>query len=76
MVQFRVVDLLMADRNGDGRVVAADSPEHAARLVLGVDLVRDGLRSDARALVYFEEHDGRGASVQLFSKPDPMANQT
>ena len=68
MVQFRVVDLRASDRNGDGHVVAADSPEHAAQLVLGVDLARSGQEDDRRALVYFEEHDGRGSSVPLFSK--------
>jgi hypothetical protein len=68
MVQFRVVDLLTADRNGDGDVVAAESPERAAQMVLGIELVRDGKQGSARALVYFEEHDGRGSSVRLFSQ--------
>lgn len=68
MIEFRVVDMQVERIVAQDLVVTASSPEAAAKLALGMDLVRSGAKRDLRARVYFQ-HPGQALSmVRLYSK--------
>ena len=68
MTEYRVIDLQTETIDPEPRTVEAQSPEKAAELVLGLELVRSGSRRDLRARVYFQ-HPGRPLTmVRLYTK--------
>lgn len=68
MHEFRVIDLTLETDQPEQIAVKAVTPERAAKLALGVDLVRSGSRRDLRARVYFQ-HPGQCLSmVRLYTK--------
>lgn len=70
MHEFRVLDLTLEVEEQQPIVVKAASPEHAAKIALGTDLVRSGAKRDLRARVYFQ-HPGQSLSmVRLYTKVD------
>lgn len=70
MHEFRVLDLTHEGEEQQQVVVKAASPEHAAKIALGTDLVRSGAKRDLRARVYFQ-HPGQSLSmVRLYTKVD------
>jgi hypothetical protein len=70
MHEFRVLDLSNGVEEPQQVVVKAASPEHAAKIALGTDLVRSGAKRDLRARVYFQ-HSGQSLSmVRLYTKVD------
>jgi hypothetical protein len=54
MNQYRVIDLQTEIIDPEPKTVAAVSPEKAAEMVLGLQLVRSGAKKDLRARVYFQ----------------------
>jgi hypothetical protein len=67
MHAFRVIDLKLLAEDSEV-VVKAVTPERAAKLALGVDLVRSGSKRNLRARVYFQ-HPGQSLSmVRLYTK--------
>lgn len=66
MARYRVVDLATVDT--EGCEVAARSPEHAAKVVLGTALVRSGAKRYLRAKVYTHMPDQPVSMVRLYSR--------
>ena len=68
MMEYRVIDLQTEVIDPSPKTVQAKSPEHAAELVLGLELVRSGAKQDLRARVYCQ-HPGQPVSmVRLYTK--------
>jgi len=73
MHAFRVIDLKLVAADPEV-VVKAITPERAAKLALGVDLVRSGSKCDLRARVYFQ-HPGQSLSmVRLYTKVEDRSS--
>lgn len=68
MTAYRVIDLATETIEPEAKIVDAMSPEHAAQLALGVDLVRSGARRNLRARVYSESPGQPKSMVRLYSK--------
>jgi len=67
--QYRVVDCRSQVIHTDDHVVAADTPEHAARLVLGEQLVRGSQGNKRiRARVYSDSASGIKTMVRLYER--------
>ena len=67
--EFRVVDCRTLFINPDETLVTADTAEHAARLVLGEDLVRGSQGNKAlRARVYSLTKDKTVTMVRLYAR--------
>ncbi|SEQ02750.1 hypothetical protein SAMN05428969_1605 [Devosia sp. YR412] len=68
MIEYRVIDMQEERIVALDLVVKASSPEAAAKLALGMDLVRSGAKRDLQARVYFQ-HPGQALSmVRLYRK--------
>ena len=68
MMEYRVIDLQTEVIDPEPKTVSSSSPEKAAELVLGLDLVRSGAKRDLRARVYYQ-HPGQPVTmVRLYSK--------
>lgn len=68
MSEFRVIDLQTEIICPDLKIVVARSPEHAALVALGLQLVRSGSKNNLRARVYYQ-HPGHPVNmVRLYSK--------
>lgn len=65
---FRVIDLQTETIDPEPKTVKATSPERAAELVLGQQLVRSGAKKDLRARVYFQSAGQPVSMVRLYSK--------
>ncbi|MDB5538184.1 MAG: hypothetical protein JWP26_2522 [Devosia sp.] len=71
--QYRVVDCRSPIIQPDDHIVAADTPEQAARLVLGEDLVRGSQGNKMiRARVYSDSVSGIKTMVRLYA---PVASR-
>lgn len=66
MAKYRVVADEDPSTDLVGSVVEADTPEQAARMVLGLELTRSGRTSDRRAIVHFDDEHGSGRVVRLY----------
>jgi len=72
--EFRVVDCRTTLVEPTQVTIVADTPEHAARLAFGEELVRGNRKPGAlRARVYFVGAEGKLTMVRLYSKPEPQA---
>jgi hypothetical protein len=66
--EFRVIDLHTETIDPTPKTVKAASPEKAAELALGLELVRSGSKSDLRARVYCQMPGQPLTMVRLYSK--------
>ena len=73
MPSYRVIDLRTTSIASGETIVAARSPEDAARQALGVDLVRSGRRLDIKARVYFQLPGQPISMVRLYGKVEDRA---
>ena len=69
--EYRVIDLQTEVRDPDPPTVTAHTPEKAAELALGVELVRSGRPSNVRARVYFQQPDQPMTMVRLYERAEP-----
>jgi len=67
MIEYRVIDLRTEARFQQPILVMAFSPEEAANIALGVELVRSGSYLDLRAKVYFNDPGIKSSMVRLFA---------
>ena len=67
---FRVVDLSASAIEPVEKVVNANSPEAAAREVLGMDLVRSGAKKDLMARFYWQLPSTPMNMVRLYRRID------
>ena len=68
MTEYRVIDLQTETIDPEPQTVSASSPEKAAELALGLELVRSGSKQDLRARVYFQNPDQPVSMVRLYTK--------
>lgn len=66
-MEYRVIDL--KDEVAEPRIVTARTPEHAALVALGTELVRSGSTKNLRARVYYQPDPAQPKNmVRLYSK--------
>jgi hypothetical protein len=66
--EYRVIDLQTETIDPEPKTVKAGSPEKAAELALGLELVRSGSKQDLHARVYCQ-HPGQPLTmVRLYTK--------
>lgn len=68
MKQYRIVDVQTEKIGSDPQIVEALSPERAAAIALGVELLRSGSMSDLRARVYYQVPGEPECMVRLYTK--------
>ena len=73
MTEYQVIDLNTSVIDLIPKTVVASSPEQAAELALGLQLVRSGAKSDLRARVYCQQPEQAVSLVRLYQK---AADQT
>jgi len=66
--EYRVVDLETGGIDPEPKTVRASSPEKAAEMALGLELVRSGAKRDLRARVYCQEAGQPLTMVRLYTK--------
>lgn len=67
-IEYRVIDLQTETIDPEPKTVKASSPEKAAELVLGIELVRSGSKRDLRARVYCQQPGQPLTMVRLYTK--------
>lgn len=66
--EYRIIDLQAEVIDPEPKTVKAVTPEGAAKIALGVELVRSGSQRDLRARVYYQ-HPGQPTNmVRLYTK--------
>ena len=70
MPRYRVVDCRTNVIAPNEIIVTAQTPEHAARLAIGEELVRNGGRGYLRVRVYFRTDAGTLTMVRLFARAE------
>lgn len=73
--EYRIIDLRTEVTDPEPKTVKAHSPEKAAELALGLELVRSGSKRDLRARVYFQIPGQPMSMVRLYSKVADRAAQ-
>jgi len=68
MTEFRIIDLQTETRDPNPKTIVASSPERAAKLALGVLLVRSGAKQNLRARVYSQMPGQPVNMVRLYIK--------
>ena len=72
--EYRIIDLQTEVRDPDPPTVTAHTPEKAAELALGVELVRSGNPQNLRSRVYYQ-HPGQPMNmVGLYTKTADREN--
>lgn len=66
--EYRVIDLQTETIDPESITVQAHSPEKAAELALGLELVRSGAKKDLRARVYCQLPGQPLSMVRLYTK--------
>lgn len=66
LLNFRIIKLGEGMENDTSYRHAAGSPEEAAKLAFGENLVQSGKRIDLRAIVYFQEGGQPVSIVRLY----------
>ena len=73
VLNFRVINLGNGLEHDTSSTHAAHTPEEAARLALGENLVRSGQRADLRARVYFQQGGQPVSMVRLYRRVEGRA---
>lgn len=68
MQEYRVIDLQTEVIDPLSKTVSANTPEEAASLALGLQLVRGGAKADLRARVYWQLTGQPMSMVRLYTK--------
>ena len=67
-MEYRIIDLHTETIDPEPKTVQSTSPEKAAEMVLGLELVRRGAKKDLRARVYYQHAGQPVTMVRLYTK--------